>query len=44
MQFLLALVILFLFDGLAHGAEIASNELVEKAKAEGEVVWYSTLV
>ena len=39
----LALVIVLLGYGSAHGAEISSNDLVEKAKAEGEVVWYSTL-
>ncbi|MDP9130299.1 MAG: hypothetical protein M3N35_07925 [Candidatus Binatota bacterium] len=39
----LALVMVLLGYGSAHGAEIISNDLVEKAKAEGEVVWYSTL-
>src|SRR6187200_883360 len=43
MQLRVLLFLFLLFHGLAHGAEIAGSDLVEKAKAEGEVVWYSTL-
>jgi iron(III) transport system substrate-binding protein len=39
----LAIVLNILFYGFAHGAEIIGSALVEKAKAEGEVIWYSTL-
>jgi len=43
MQLRVLLVLFLLSHGLARGAEIAGNDLVDKAKAEGEVVWYSTL-
>lgn len=37
------LVTILLVYGWAHGTEIIGSDLVDKAKAEGEVVWYSTL-
>ena len=43
MRLRVALAVVLLLQGVAHGAEIAGNDLVDKAKAEGEVVWYSTL-
>jgi len=43
MSQLFALALLLLHSALAHGAEIPGGDLVDKAKAEGEVVWYSTL-
>ncbi|MEO6164440.1 MAG: hypothetical protein ABIP88_09900, partial [Candidatus Binatia bacterium] len=38
-----ALVTILLVYGWAQAAEILGSDLVDKAKAEGEVVWYSTL-
>ena len=43
MRLRLALAVVLVWNGVAHGAEIVGSDLVEKAKAEGEVVWYSTL-
>jgi len=43
MRLRVALAVVLMLQGVAHGAEIAGNDLVDKAKAEGEVVWYSTL-
>jgi iron(III) transport system substrate-binding protein len=44
LKVLLATLMIVLGTGAAaHGAETITPELIAKAKAEGEVVWYSTL-
>ncbi len=40
---LFAVVLVILLSSFAYGAEIPGGDLVDKARAEGEVVWYSTL-